>query len=233
MDNTQSDRQLDRNRGILTKADREYLAGERDLTGQSERSARLRIRNRLEDGLLDLSFLSSYLRSEDREQVANSLFSRDSRSDIYFVKMFSLLIRMIADAEDNLDRTVEQLEETIDRALRGILSENYGDEYLIRLEVKIKPDLRQPNVDDLLEKYRNNEETYEEFRYLQRLGELESIETETSQYNHVLRHMWEQKDPIHIRTFEGSVATIDPTEFDSRDEFEQAMSEAFGAPKRD
>jgi len=51
----------DRDRGILTQGDREYLAGESDIEpkSQSERNARSRIRKRVRNGLLDFQYLAN------------------------------------------------------------------------------------------------------------------------------------------------------------------------------
>ncbi|WP_251342813.1 hypothetical protein [Haloplanus halophilus] len=60
---------VDRDRGILTQGDREYLAGESsiDPKSQSERNARSRIRNRVRNGLLDFRYLSDPEYFEDRD----------------------------------------------------------------------------------------------------------------------------------------------------------------------
>lgn len=56
-------------RGILTQADREFLQGEKDLTAQSARNTRRRIRNRLYYALQDFQLLWRYLSDDDLEQV--------------------------------------------------------------------------------------------------------------------------------------------------------------------
>ncbi|WP_121820407.1 hypothetical protein [Halostella salina] len=60
----------DRDRGVLTTADREYLLGERELSHeQSKRNAEARIRRRIENGILDFDLLTHYLDEADRRQV--------------------------------------------------------------------------------------------------------------------------------------------------------------------
>lgn len=60
----------DRDRGVLTTADREYLLGERELShAQSARNAEARIRRRIENGILDFDLLTHYLDEADRRQV--------------------------------------------------------------------------------------------------------------------------------------------------------------------
>lgn len=63
---------VDRDRGILTEADRRYLAGEDDLEGQDERNARYRIRNRTVHALVDVRLLEDQLSDRDLRQVANA-----------------------------------------------------------------------------------------------------------------------------------------------------------------
>lgn len=65
----------DRPRGVLTPADRKFLRGESELKSkQSRRDARLRIRNRIENAILDFSILFEEL--EERDLV--NVFSSDS-----------------------------------------------------------------------------------------------------------------------------------------------------------
>jgi hypothetical protein len=61
-----------RDRGILTKTDREYLLGERDIDGQDERNARYRIRQRLTEGFLDITLIALKMSHEDISQVVNN-----------------------------------------------------------------------------------------------------------------------------------------------------------------
>ncbi len=66
----------DRERGILSKTDREYLVGESDIDRKdSERAVRRRIRERVKNALRDFDLLNQHLESRDREQI----FSTDNR----------------------------------------------------------------------------------------------------------------------------------------------------------
>jgi len=58
-----------RPRGMLTQADREFLRGEKDLSDQSTRNTRRRIRNRFYQALLDFSVLWTYLGEDDLELI--------------------------------------------------------------------------------------------------------------------------------------------------------------------
>jgi hypothetical protein len=62
---------LSRDRGVLTKADREYLTGQSDIeTGShGERRARERIRNRTKNALMDFGLMFEHLEDRDIEQI--------------------------------------------------------------------------------------------------------------------------------------------------------------------
>jgi len=60
----------DRNRGILTTDDRDYLTGRKNLNPDSERNTRLRIRNRTRNALYDFEYLATELASRDVTQLA-------------------------------------------------------------------------------------------------------------------------------------------------------------------
>jgi hypothetical protein len=73
---------IDRDRGILTPADRAFLLGEREMGHeQSRRNAEARIRQRVVDSILDFDLLLHTLPSKDRGQVFNELTSDPNSLD--------------------------------------------------------------------------------------------------------------------------------------------------------
>lgn len=65
----------ERDRGILSPADRAYLRGETDLASvQSERNTRARIRDRIYQSVLDFELLVEHLSERDRELVVEKRF---------------------------------------------------------------------------------------------------------------------------------------------------------------
>ncbi|SNZ06535.1 hypothetical protein SAMN06269185_1203 [Natronoarchaeum philippinense] len=61
---------IDRDRGILTPADRAYLLGEAEMSHeQSKRNAEARIRDRIREGIVDFDLLVHSLDRRDRRQV--------------------------------------------------------------------------------------------------------------------------------------------------------------------
>jgi len=59
----------DRDRGILTSADRDYLSGRTNLQDDSERNTRNRIRDRTRNGLYDFAYLNQDLENRDVSQL--------------------------------------------------------------------------------------------------------------------------------------------------------------------
>lgn len=65
----------ERSRGLLSPADRSYLRGETALASvQSERNTRARIRDRIEDGLLDFELLAEHLADREVELLFEKRF---------------------------------------------------------------------------------------------------------------------------------------------------------------
>lgn len=64
----------DRERGVLTPADRRYLRGETVYDSvQSARDTRYRIRERLRNAILDFNLVTAYMGSDDLERVLDDL----------------------------------------------------------------------------------------------------------------------------------------------------------------
>ena len=81
----------DRDRGILSPADRAYLRGETELASvQSERNARARIRDRVHEALYDFEVLVEHLSERDRRLVF------EDRLDAEGVAAFDALLSAVA-----------------------------------------------------------------------------------------------------------------------------------------
>ncbi|MFC4550606.1 MULTISPECIES: hypothetical protein [Halorussus] len=82
----------DRERGILSRADRTYLRGETDFASvQSERNARARIRDRIYESMFDFELLVEHLSERDRELVFGKRFER-----VDGVEAFDALVSAVA-----------------------------------------------------------------------------------------------------------------------------------------
>lgn len=98
----------DRPRGILTPDDRRYLFGEKELTDESERNVRARIRERLFNSLLDFRLLWRLLEDRDLEQV----FSPDDEREKHDLRpavqdMFALAILGLRANDDHYSARIE------------------------------------------------------------------------------------------------------------------------------
>lgn len=115
----------ERDRGILSKADRAYLRGETELGSvQSERNARARVRDRIFDGILDFEVLVEHLSERDRELVVENRFE-----EIDGTEAFDALVSAVAflyqttrdtdlDFEAVLNEAVNLAEASDDRAAK-------------------------------------------------------------------------------------------------------------------
>jgi len=91
----------ERDRGVLSSADRDYLRGRADLGSvQSERNARARIRDRLFDATLDFELLVEQLSARDRELVYGKRFDALDGADA-----FDALVSLLAFTYQAVDET--------------------------------------------------------------------------------------------------------------------------------
>lgn len=81
----------ERKRGFLTQRDREYILGELEIDGQPERDLRYRIRQRVENGLLDAAILQAYPDDELEKVLTNNEYP----SDNLVVLLYSLAYRIL------------------------------------------------------------------------------------------------------------------------------------------
>jgi hypothetical protein len=144
---------LDRPRGILTKEDRRYLVGEKEVSDQAERDTRYRIRERVKNSLADFELLLN-LRDEDRETVFNDL---DSHGFSFVVDALAFLYRGVDDSdyfESLLARAIKQEERR----------ENPGR--ILDVSVSIKVEEETPDVGEVVDRLIAGEGTLDDFNYL-------------------------------------------------------------------
>ncbi len=102
----------ERDRGILTVADRAYLRGEAELGSvQAERNARARIRDRLHDGLLDFELLLEHLSERDRELVFGD------RLDAEGTDAFDAFVSAVAFLYTGIDETAVDFETVLSEGI--------------------------------------------------------------------------------------------------------------------
>lgn len=83
---------LDRPRGILSKADREYLCGQKEYAhAQSESNRKQDIRNRVQNSLRDFRILSQLLDQSEIENIVEELGTEETYDSIVHLIAFSYL----------------------------------------------------------------------------------------------------------------------------------------------
>ncbi|MWG35818.1 hypothetical protein [Halomarina oriensis] len=122
----------DRDRGLLSSADRAFLRGEADLSSvQSERNARARIRDRVYDGVLDFELLVERLSERDRTLVFEKRFGSMEGTAAHdaLVSALAFVYRAVGDTdldfEDVLREAVNVAEASEDRAASVDLDVTY------------------------------------------------------------------------------------------------------------
>lgn len=159
---------LDRKQGIFTPRDREYLLNRLDVDDQTERDIRYRIRNRLQNSLIDLGLADNL----SKKDFLNTLLSTGARTDVileylltaaykgtYFIypqegpeEVFAALVhRVIHEVEMEMARGT-------DIAIGGI-------------EVDIQVDRRKLTMSELFERMKRGEASREEIQtYMGEVG---------------------------------------------------------------
>lgn len=150
----------ERDRGILSKADRAFLNGEKDLTEQGKRDARYRIRNRIENGILDFQLLLHCLSEQDR----TLFFEKLNIQDISMV--FQFIFEGIVDTTDSLDTAKETFENIIASAVVKVYAHRDEEHIINNVTVNITVDKTRPDINKLIEKYRHDEESFDELQFL-------------------------------------------------------------------
>lgn len=85
----------DRDQGLLTYDDREYLFGEKDVTKESEAQLRHRMRNRIENGMLDFELLLYHLNDHDYQIIFDNMLdlsqsAKSRRAEFHHSSGFAL-----------------------------------------------------------------------------------------------------------------------------------------------
>jgi hypothetical protein len=109
----------DRDRGILSPADRASLRGETDFGSvQAERNARARIRDRAYDGLLDFEVLVEHLAERDLELIF------EKRIEAGGTEAFDALVSTVSFLYRGIDRTDLDFETVLREGINLAEAEN-------------------------------------------------------------------------------------------------------------
>lgn len=136
------DTEIDRERGVLSPADRAYLLGEREMSHeQSKRNAEARIRRRVHAAALDFDLLLHALSEKDRRQLferttADGAFLDGLRAMFAFVYLGTA--KYGVDFEDVLEPAVRSSEEYLAAADRD---ENVSVDVTFSVDTSIESSL--------------------------------------------------------------------------------------------
>ncbi|MFP9192809.1 hypothetical protein [Natronosalvus vescus] len=156
----------DRERGILTPSDREFLLGRKtDYTDHSKKQKRNRIRRRIRNAILDFSIIFDHLDDRDRETVFDP---EDEERDAYTQGIVDMLALLHLGTMGYSTPFKDMLSQGVYKAEQELAGSDYR---MVNVYFNVDP-VGQIDVDeviDKLERGRFNELTDEELRAFVRL----------------------------------------------------------------
>jgi len=159
----------ERDRGILSKADRAYLRDEKDLSEQGERDTRYRIRNRIKNGIFDFG-LVGVIDEKDRNMIFEEIGPRSA------IPVLAFFLNGLVDLSDSINEGKELFEAILENTVLGVFT-NRDEDYIIEdVSVDITVDKRKPDLDALVRKYREDEASMDELQYIMASDEFEGDE---------------------------------------------------------
>ncbi|KTG11570.1 hypothetical protein AUR64_03470 [Haloprofundus marisrubri] len=155
----------DRDRGILTPSDREYLLGRKtDYTDHSKKQKRNRIRRRLRNAILDFTILFEHLEARDRE----TLFDPDDARDAYTQGITDMLAFFHLGTMGYHTPFKDMLARGVNKAEQELAGSDYR---MVTVDFNVEP-VGRIDVDDVVDKLEYGEFgelTDEELRAFTRL----------------------------------------------------------------
>lgn len=118
----------DRDRGILTTDDRDYLSGRKTLETGSERNARQRIRDRTRNALYDFEYLAAELADKDVTQLATEDGVANEQMFTAAEDVVAFLFRLCQHAPDTESYTTD---DRFREVLRNGIEKGLADEHTI------------------------------------------------------------------------------------------------------
>ncbi|MDB2284513.1 hypothetical protein PM038_04405 [Halorubrum ezzemoulense] len=145
----------DRQRGILTTDDRDYLTGRKNLQPDSERNTRKRIRDRTRNGVYDFEYLTAELESRDVTQLVTDA---DEPNDELFdaaEDVIAFVFRMCAHAPDTGQSTDDRFRELLRNGIKKGLDERHE---VLDFNLDLQYGLPREQRERLLRKVREGED---------------------------------------------------------------------------
>ncbi|SIR82898.1 hypothetical protein SAMN05421858_4005 [Haladaptatus litoreus] len=136
----------DRDRGILTPSDREFLIGRKsDYTEHSKKQKRNRIRRRLRNAILDCTILFEHLEHRDRETVFNP---DDDARDAYTRGITDMLAFLHLGTMGYYTPFKDMLGQGVNKAEQELAGSDYR---MVNVEFNVDP-VGQIDVDEVIDK---------------------------------------------------------------------------------
>ncbi|WP_049972298.1 hypothetical protein [Haladaptatus cibarius] len=136
----------DRDRGILTPSDREFLIGRKsDYTEHSKKQKRNRIRRRLRNAILDCTILFEHLEDRDRETVFNP---DDDDRDAYTQGITDMLAFLHLGTMGYYTPFKDMLGQGVNKAEQELAGSDYR---MVNVEFNVDP-VGQIDVDEVIDK---------------------------------------------------------------------------------
>lgn len=145
----------DRQRGILTTDDRDYLTGRKNLQPDSERNTRKRIRDRTRNAVYDFEYLTADLESRDVTQLVTDA---DEPNDELFdaaEDVIAFVFRMCAHAPDTGQSTDDRFRELLRNGIEKGLDERHE---VLDFNLDLQYGLPREQRERLLRKVREGED---------------------------------------------------------------------------
>lgn len=173
----------ERERGILSQADREYLDGHKELSEQGERDTRYRIRKRVKNAILDFPTVGQ-LSENDIE-----LISEDIKPDNLVDCMIFFYDFLIISSED-MSEAQETFEAILETAI-GAWHNFHDEEYIIkRVDINIQIEKQKANLEEITKRYYQDEATIDELNYLLDSDEFDGEKTLVK--DRILKHWYKE-----------------------------------------
>lgn len=208
--------QSDRDRGVLSKADREFLLGEKDLTDQSTVNTRYRIRNRVRNGVYDFVLLELSLGNDDKRQIFEGI------DPITLSKIPAFLLNGLIEVNGSIEDGRVKFEQHLEEGIRSVYKERKSDHVVNEVSVNVKT--TKTDMEDLHQRFWENELSVHELTHV--MGR-DDFEPEQSLVIGRLLQQWSETSEEEEEEEElSSELDLSQIGFDSVEELEEAISEA-------
>ena len=134
---------IDRKRGILTQTDREYLLGKKEIDGQDERNLKYRLRQRVQNALLDIPLLIK-LSDEDLSKIADEIPYTRQIAKPYGLGQYILAFAFLYSRNDpNVENSINQFDDDLRNAILYAMREHGVAEDALFKDVSVQIEVEE------------------------------------------------------------------------------------------